>query len=320
MSLETDGGSSAESSDSGSSGAPESSSGYSVVDPGYDSGGTESTDELSDLINENTPSEKSGDAGSNTEETTEKSSDESADSFSDELLDRATDLGYTLNDIRNFRSESELAKEVKLAERLHQRLSERQGRQKGGEQPAQYEAPPQEPEPNWAEMIEAGHDPDVIGLQQQMWQRATRAEAMVQQVFQIDEQRAWAAQCERFDESLNKLEEYREIVGSGRRGELLKNSPDLAANRDKVFEKMLVLRNGYQQSGREMPSEAELINEAVQASFWKQTKTIARKELTGQIKKAGSQALSRPHSAGSKGLTGQALAIAKEQAFWKDHS
>jgi hypothetical protein len=318
MSLETDS-SSAESSESVSSeSSSESSSGYSVVDPGYDSGGSDSDVTLESLKDENTPS-KSDDAGSDTEETTNKSSESADKDFSDELLDRATDLGYTLNDIKNFRSESELAKEVKLAERLHQRLSERQGRQQGSEQPAQY-APPQEPEPDWAEMIEAGHDPDVIGLQQQMWQRATRAEAMVQHVFQVDEQRAWSAQCERFDESLNKLEEYQDILGSGRRGELLKNSPDLASNRDKVFEKMLVLRNGYQQSGREMPSEAELINEAVQASFWKQTKTIARKELTGQIKKAGSQALSRPHSAGSKGLSGQALAMAKEQAFWKDHS
>lgn len=323
MSLETDS-SSESTSDSSSSESSESTSGYSVVDPGYDSGGaSESTNDLADLKSENTPSSKSGDAGSYTEEKTGKSSHESADndSFSDELLDRASDLGYTLDDIKGFRSETSLAKEVSRAERLQQRLSERQSGRQFGEQPAleQY-APPREPEPDWAEMIEAGHDPDVIGLQQNMWGRATRAEAMVNHVFQVDQQRAWSAQCERFDESLNKLEEYQSILGSGRRGELQKNSPDLASNRDKVFEKMIVLRNGYQQSGREMPSESDLIQEAVQASFYKHAQETARKKLTGQIKKAGSQALSRPHSSGPKGLSGQSLAMAKEQEFWKNHS
>ena len=323
MALESEDSSSAEVSESVSSSesSSESKGEYSVTDPGYDSGGSESSNDIDDLKSENTPSGKTGDASGNTEEKTDKSSNESADNdFSDELLDRATNLGYSLDDIKGFRSENSLEKDILRSERLHQRLSERQGRQQFNEQPVEQYAPPQEPQPDWAEMIEAGHDPDVIGLQQQMWQRAANAEAMVRHVYQVDQERAWSAQCERFDASINQLEEYQSILGSGRRGELQKNSPDLASNRDKVFEKMIVLRNGYQQSGREMPSESDLIQEAVQASFYKHAQETARKKLTGQIKKAGSQALSRPHSSGPKGLSGQSLAMAKEQAFWKDHS
>ena len=311
-------------------------SGYSVIDPGYEADTPEPVeDELEALKAENETEKKPDDetsddassdaeAGSDTEETTEESPDESADkdSFSDELLDRAAELGYTLEEIKGFRSEKSLEKDVLRSERLQQRMQERMASKTGKETPAQDEAEPEpEPEPNWEELLEAGHDPDVIAMQQKMWQRATKAEALVKQVFKADQDRAWDAQCERFDDTLNKLgEEYKSLLGNGRRGDLMKSSPEAAANRDRVFEKMAILRSGYAQAGKTMPPESELINEAVQASFYKQTQEIARKALKGEIKKAGSQALSRPRSAGTKALSGESLAMAKEREFWKDHS
>lgn len=328
MSLETAGGSAEVSESVSTTEAPsESTSEYSATDPGYDSGESESDVTLESLRGENTteqPSSTEDDASeaeSNTEGETEESPVESADtdSFSDELLDRATALGYTIEDLKSFRSEKSLEKDILRSEKLQQRMQERQA----GKSPDKEESAPAEetePEPNWAELIEAGHDPDVVNMQQKMWQRATNAEAMVRQVFQAEQHRALTAQSERFDETLNKLDGFAKILGNGRKGELEKGSPEHAANRQKVFTTMQILKRGYEEAGVKVPAEAELIEAAAMASFSKHTQTTARDKLKSDIKKAGSQALSRPHSSGAKPLAGHALATAKEQDFWKKHS
>lgn len=326
MSLET-GSESAEVSESvateTSSAPSESNSGYSATDPGYETGESEDTD-LESLIAENKTEKKpssteddASEADGDTEETAKESPVESAapDGFSDELLDRAAELGYTLDEIKGFRSEKSLEKEITRVETLQKRLQERQT----GKKPVKETDPVEEtePEPDWAEMITNGHDPEVVAVNQKMWQRATKAEALVKQVFQAEQDRVIAAQTERFDETLNKIEGFEEILGSGNRGEMLKASPDHAANRQKVFTKMLVLRRGYEEAGEKIPSESELIQEAVQASFYKHSQTTARAKLKSDIKKAGSQALSRPNSAGAKPLSGAPAAAAKEDVFWK---
>lgn len=326
MSLESAGSAEVSESVSTTEAPSESKSEYSATDPGYYSGESESDVTLESLKaeNETKPSSTEDDASeaeSDTEGETEESPAETAESndISDELLDRATELGYTLDEIKGFLSEKSLEKEVSRVEKLQQRLQERQA----GKSPATAESATveeTEPEPNWAELIEAGHDPDVIAMQQKMWQRATNAEAMVKQVFQADQDRAWTAQSERFDETLNKLDGFAKILGNGRKGELEKGSPEHAANRQKVFTTMQILKRGYEEAGVKVPAEAELIEAAAMASFSKHTQTTARDKLKSDIKKAGSQALSRPHSSGAKPLSGHALATAKEQDFWKKHS
>ncbi len=307
--------------------ASSSGSGYSAVDPGYDSGVTESVvDELASLKAENTkkpPSETLDDASEtdgDTEETAETPTVESVDSseeISDELLDRALGLGYTLEEMKDFEDVKSLEKEVTRVEALQKRVQARQG---GKTPPVEEAAAPvveADPEPDWESLIEQGHDPDMIALQKQNWTRAQKAEALVQQLLQADQQRAFNAQCERFDETLNKLDGFETILGNGRRGELEKSSPEMVANRQKVFTKMLVLKRGYEAAGEPVPPEVELIHEAVQASFYKHAQSTARERLKGDIKKAGSQALSRPKSGGAKALSGPTLALQKEESFWK---
>lgn len=333
MSLETDGGSaevtetvSAESL-SGSA-TSESKIGYSVTDPGYtDDSETESAaDQLAALKAENTketpPPETSGDASDTdgeTEETTDaQSTDEAADSteISDELLDRAAALGYTVGEIKGFQSKESLENEVSRVEKLQQRMQERQA----GIPPANDEPAPVEeadPEPDWDALIEEGHDPDMVALQKKSYQRAAQAEAMVKQMHQAEQARVFDAQCERFDETLNKLDGFEKILGNGRKGELEKASPNHAANRQKVFTTMQILKRGYEEAGVNAPAEAELIQAAAMASFPQHVQQTARDRLKNDIKKAGSQSLSRPHSTGAKPLAGAPLAAAKEDAFWK---
>lgn len=344
MSLETGSeSSSATSADSGSvaDAAPSetTSTGYSVTDPGYET--LEPVeDELSALIAENTkskPSEKVATAAAaktddasdtddgETEETVDGTKSEkpagdvSADEeISDELLDRAIAVGYELEDIRDLKDAKAFEKEILRVERLQSRL---QGKKAGTETAGKSEPEPESKEPDWDQLITDGHDPDMIALQKSNWQRAAAAEAKVRQLEQVEQQRAAQAVIDRFDDALNGLgKEYESLLGKGRAAELIKSSPEAAANRSKVFETMTILRNGYQQAGRPVPSEEKLIKQALHASFADQIEEFARKSIKQQIKNAGSQALSRPRSGSAKELSGPQRALVKEQEFWKAHS
>jgi len=308
-----------------------SSSPYSVVDPGYTADAPEesSDDVLSDLKAENAPkessaeeaptepAEKSADAGDNAEESAESDED-----FSDELLSRAAALGYTVADIKSFRSEKSLEKEVSRVERIQQRLAQQVSPQVSpAEQPEPTAAPDAAAEPDWQQMIADGYDEKFVEMQQRTWQRAQAAEAGLRQLQQAAQQREFESQVERFDQTLADLgEEYKSLFGEGSMRDVKKTSPESAKKRVEVFHKFQQLKNSYLMNRLPLPPEKELIEEAVHARFWKQTKTLARKELTNDIKKAGSQALSRPRSTGRQALTGATAALAKEQEFWKNHS
>ena len=335
MSLETDGGSAAVTETVTTEATPvvsapvvsEQKGSYTATDPGYeinlDPEGE--VDELAELIAENKkpkPSETLDDASEtdgDTEEAAETpTDDESAvvsQEPSDELLDRALELGYTLAELKSFKDVQSLEAEVERVEKVHKRLLERQA----ANQPVTETIPPVEenPEPKWDELIEQGHDPDIVNLQKQTWQRAERAEAQARQLLQAEQARALEAQSERFDEALNKMEGFEKILGTGRRGDLAQASPEHAANRQEVFTKMLVLKAGYELAGKPVPPEAKLIREAVHASFYDHAQTTAREKLKRDIKDAGSQALSRPNSSGAKPLSGPSLALQKETEFWK---
>ncbi len=328
MALETAGGSAevSESVSSESSSAPsESTSEYSATDPGY-STDNESEVSLESLTAENTtetsPSEKLDDASEvetdSTEETAETPSDDAAksDDFSDELLDKATELGYSLEDLKGFRSAKSLAKDIARVEAIQKRLQERQA----VKQPVETAAPAEKPEPDWDGLIEAGHDPDMIAMKKEEWQELQATKAEVRQLRQAEQIRAFNAECERFDETLNKLDGFEKILGNGRKDDVAKASPSLAANRQKVFTTMQILKRGYEEAGVKVPSEAELIEAAAMASFPKHAQQTARNKLKNDIKNAGSQSLSRPHSTGAKPLSGAPLAASKEDAFWKKMS
>jgi hypothetical protein len=312
------------------------STGYSATDPGYET--VEPVEnELEALKAENTKTEPSDETPSDdasetavegedadddgeAEEVAETPSDdaaESVDDISDELLDRAIAVGYELDDIRDFKDAKSFEREIARVERLQDRLKSKTA-------PASESDAPEDttdPEPDWEQMVEDGHDPDIIELQKRNWQRAAAAEAQVRELRQAEQARIAAAEAERFDNTLNSLgDEYEPLLGKGNWSELSKAKPEAARNRQKVFTKMQVLRQGYQLAGEPVPSESELINEAVQASFYRQAQEIARNSIKRQIKKAGSQALSRPRSGGPQELTGPQLALQKEQEFWKAHS
>ena len=298
----------------------DSSNGYSKTDPGYDA--FDDSDE-----NTETPSETSDDASDSnaTEEKVETPAvDEAAEpeTISDELLDKAYELGYTVEDLKKFSDVKSLEKEITLTARLQERWQKTQNEKSAADKPPEPEiVPADEEEPNWDELVEQGHDPDMVALQKRSWDRAARAEAQVRQLSQNEATRAFEAQCDRFDVALNNIgDEFKDVFGTGKQGELAEHSPEQAKNRVNVFQKMNMLRHGYLTAGQRVPPEADLIQEAVHASFHKHAQTAARKRLTGDIKKAGSQALSRPNSGGAQSLNGPPRALQLEQEFWKQNN
>lgn len=299
---------------------------YSVVDPGYDAvdDNTPAETVLEELRAENTkvkPDAKADDASSSAADTsvgneTDETATTPANSepvemdIDDELLDRAVAAGYDLNDLRAFKSAEALKSELTRVERLQQRLQARTA-EKAEESAKPNVTPDKFEEPNWDQMIEDGHDEQMVRVNQQNWQ-------MAKQLQQIEQQRVVQAALERFDNVINKMpEEYEPILGKGNGKELQESSPTIFANRAKVYDKMIILRQGYQSAGRKMPSEQDLIKEAVYASFHEQTIKDARKQVRTQIQKSGSQGLSRPRSMVTKGPEGPSKALAIERDFWR---
>lgn len=298
--------------------------GYSTTDPGYDAGDDFETE------TKETPSETSDDASGEetTEETVETPAvDEAAESeaISDELLDKAFELGYTIDDLKKFDDVKSLEKEITRTAQLKERWDHHQARSNSVAAPAKKPedilVDEEKPEPNWEELVELGHDPDIVALNKQSWHEAKEAKAMVRQLLQSERQRTFEAQCDRFDDALNNIgDEFKDVFGTGKRGELIEKSPEQAKNRQAVFTKMNMLRHGYLTAGQKVPPEAELIQEAVHASFYKHAQTTARNRLKNDIKRSGSQALSRPNSGGEKPLSGPPKALQLEQEFWKQNN
>jgi len=320
--------------------ATESTSGYGVTDPGYETI-EPAEDELAALRAENTkgkPSgeESSGDAssevsddagGDETDGSTEESeetptgegdaaTDSADDEISDELLDRAIAVGFELDDVKDLTDAKAFERAVVRVEKLQTRM---QGKSANGESAGET-AEEQSNEPDWDQLIEDGHDPDIIALQKSNWQRAAAAEAEVKQLKEAERVRAAQAHIAKFDSALNDMTDYVSLFGKGSAEDLKESQPDAFRNRGKAYAMMSILRRGYEASGEQVPPDSELIKSAVQAAFYDKTQKIARNSIKNQIKNAGSQALSRPRSGGEKPLTGSASALAKEEAFWREHS
>ncbi len=311
---------------------------YAVTDPGMSSA-TIADDVLENLRNENRkrkPSETSSDDASEpegrtptrrTEGKAEKPSEdsestESDDDFSDELLDRAAALGYELDDLRSFKSSDALEKELKRVENIQKRL---QARKPAEPDKAKDEDPDDtdddDVEPDWDEMIREGYSEEVVKQNKRNWKLGSEAKELrkqVEKLQQAEKLRMVEEHTNRFDDALNELpDEYEEFLGKGRWAELKKTNPDSVKNREQVFTQVQILRNGYKASGMDVPPEKKLIEQAVKALFADQVNTNARKQVRNELKKTGSQGLSRPRSGTDRDIPGDQRAREKEAAFRK---
>ncbi len=318
MSLETEGSQSTDSS-------TESTSIYSSVDPGV----TIESLFPADTSTEETPSETLDDAseGETVTPADEQVSDETLagdeavdsvddDGLSDDLIDRALALGYSADDLKEVNDFKSFEKELSRAERIHSRL-------KAKPSDPEEETPPDksdddDKEPDWEAMVEGGHDAESVDLLKRSWQRAQKAEAKVNQLLQAEQSRALEAQSLRFDAALNGMEDFSELFGSGTKADLDKASPTHAQNRQKVFTEMNMLRLAYQSANVPVPSEAELIEKAVHSAFYKQIPKLARETLKKDIRKSGSQSLTRARTTKTEDLTGPDKALELERQWRRD--
>lgn len=313
---------------------------YAVTDPGMSSA-TIADDVLENLRNENRkrkPSETSSDDASEpegktptrrTEGKAETPSDdyestESDNDFSDELLDRAAALGYELDDLRGFKSSNALEKELARVEKIQKRLQARKPADSA--KPDRADEDPDDTddddvEPDWDEMIREGYSEEVVKQNKRNWKLGSEAKELrkqVEKLQQAEKLRMAEEHTNRFDDALNELpDEYEEFLGKGRLAELKKTNPESVKNREQVFTQVQVLRNGYKSSGMDVPSEKKLIEQAVKSLFADQVNTNARKQVRNELKKTGSQGLSRPRSGTDRDIPGDQRAREKEAAFRK---
>lgn len=322
MSLETEGSQSTD-----SAATTESTSIYSVVDPGATieslfPSETETTDTTDETPSETLDDASEGDTTETEEQvSTETLADESVDSvdddgLSDELIDRAFALGYTVDDLKEVKDAKALEREIGRVERLNARLK---AKPSDSEQTPPENGDDADKEPDWEAMVEQGHDPDVIALNRRMWQRAQQAEAKANQLLQAEQNRVLEAQSLRFDAALNSMEDFSELFGSGTKAELDKASPTQAQNRQKVFTEMNMLRMAYQAANIPIPPEAELIEKAVYSAFYKQIQKTARETLKKDIRKNSSQSLTRARTTKTTELTGPDKALEIERNWRKEH-
>ena len=87
-------------------------------------------------------------------------------------------------------------------------------------------------------------------------------------------------------------EQYSDLFGAGP-SNLLSNGEQVA-NRGKVVEQMNLLRAGYKNLGKDVPSPENLLNQAVKASFTDQIEELAEKKINSKMAKRQNQKTARP--------------------------
>lgn len=302
---------------------------YSATDPGNDSMQTagqspDRNDVLAQLQAENgvknTPKSRVAETPDDTNDddaAAESANDAPADNeeIPDDLISRALEAGLTANELREFDSAKELQRAVTVFERA-MAIAER-GKADVAASKANVEA---SKEPDFEKMLADGHDADLIEAFRTTWNEAKAAREQAQSVLVTEQRRAFDMQCQRFDETLDNLAGYEAVFGKGRFAELSQKDPTQAANRQRVFSQMEVLRRGYEATGQQVPNEAALIRSAAASVFSDQSAKSARQVVKKEIEQAGKQAIAKAGSGPRKALSGPSLAAQKEAEFWRKFS
>jgi hypothetical protein len=208
----------------------------------------------------------------------------------------------TYDDVKHFRKNETLEKELDRVEKIQKRWAERQPKPEGEKEPKKVAA--QVAEPDYDKMVADGFDPEAVAAIKAGNDRAKLLEAKLGELTEHYEQdrlqRAIDARQSRFETILEALEpDYPEMFGKGEGAKL--NNKEQFQNRAEVWETYNALETGYHNSGMKIPSADVLIRKAAAAAFSERTKQQARTKLKADIKKAGSQTLTR-----SKGSSGAA--------------
>lgn len=251
--------------------------------------------------------------------------------FSDDLIDRAVALGWSRSRLERFRNEDSLARELTRVEQLDKRVKQSEAKAQGKDD---AQAPK---EPDWAALKVAGYDEGQLDRERELFKRsvdafkeakeARREAAEMRRYLEglqaQQDMQEWIAKTDRFETTLQELieetEGYKELFGEGSAAKLKRTGTEFQ-NRSRVLTRKLSIEDEYTRLGVPLPSEQELLQQAVGSLFNGHSQKIARQKLKEDIKKAGSQALARPQSTGKQGLTGLQKAEMRVEEFWRTHS
>lgn len=91
------------------------------------------------------------------------------------------------------------------------------------------------------------------------------------------QQHSRRAATQAFDEAVNRLDGFEDVLGKGKGSELQRDSKQFQ-NRVKLINQMRVLSSGYKSTGQPVPSEGELMGMAVKSLFGEPSKPSAKAE------------------------------------------
>lgn len=237
------------------------------------------------------------------------------------ILRHATDLGYTEQEARAFGSEENLR--IALAAQDRELLRIRGGQQRtdapAGQQQAQEAASPAQqatalqskdqtsPQaPAARGKLELKLDPNLVDpmvadafktMQDHYEQRIALMEGALREVIPMA-QRAYmnvqTTTVREFDSAISDLgSAFKDILGDQATEDLDPGSAEWKA-RDQIFQAANKLAEAYQQSGRKVPKNKELVRRAAYAEFHDRIREAARTEVTQAIDRRRSEMTTPP--------------------------
>ena len=215
---------------------------------------------------------------------------ESVDEPPQDLLNRAISLGMTQDEIGD-QSPEALEMTVRYLERLPVEDQD-------SDQHQEDDFDDEGDDSFQIDLDEDLYEPEVIEAIKSLHEHHNKKHARLQS--RIDERDQHQRQVEmnafamRFDEQVESLgSDYTELFGKGR-GMEMKDSDSSYQNRMKLIEQMDVLAEGYVQTGKRVPGEAELFKEALGSVFQKETEKIKTKATRRKAGRRSGQIINRP--------------------------
>jgi hypothetical protein len=248
------------------------------------------------------------DTGSNEPEEAEEQEAESESSFSDDLLTRAVSAGMTIAE----------AKSLKTPEALEAVLAAVKKQGESASQKTADETKEEVDQDLTIDLDDALVDPEVLKGMQTLAGAINTLRAQIAGLTEhISEQRKTTAQTE-FDGLIEEQgEAWHDLLGKGPTADLPPNGKHRQA-RDAIQGEMEVLRAGFKNTGRNLPSEGEIFTRALRGLYADQLESITTKKVAGKVKKRRGQALARTTQRRGSQQKGEAAALAAVKARMAD--
>jgi hypothetical protein len=216
--------------------------------------------------------------------------------FSDEVLARAERVGMTGEMVDRFSSEQDLSNALELFEQAKGQDSKdgETGDNAGDEK--QQEKEKSEPALKATDFLDPElHDESEIEALQKVFDQMDEQKKQLERVNEVVGRQQQVERLNFFDQQVNSLgDDWKGLLGEGSGFEMdPKEHRTFLENRGKLMEQVDVLADSYQRKGDKVPSQKELIQQALPMVFPEEAKKVQAGQLRGKAQKRSGQSLAR---------------------------